>query len=115
MPLEPAPGEAALKAAQDAGLRAAPTLVYLANTIAANGAEIPYAIVAALDPAEKPPLGPVLPPGVETLKDDEIVLADWKESPLRVKPGDEVTLKYFEPVEGGQLRGQEAKFRFARL
>ncbi|HEX5270174.1 MAG TPA: ABC transporter permease, partial [Gemmataceae bacterium] len=115
MLLEPAAGDAALKAAQESGLRAAPTLVYLANTIAANGAEIPYSIVAALDPAEKAPLGPFLPPGVESLKDDEIILADWKESPLKVKAGDEVTLVYFEPVEGGQLKEKSAKFRLAGL
>jgi ABC-type antimicrobial peptide transport system permease subunit len=115
MVLEPAVGDAALKAAQDAGLRAAPTLVYLANTISAKGTEIPYAIVAALDPAEKPPLGPFLPADAGPLKDDGIILADWKESPLKVKPGDEVTLKYFEPVEGGQLRESEATFRLAGL
>jgi ABC-type antimicrobial peptide transport system permease subunit len=113
--LEPAVADAALRAAKESGLRAAPTLVYLANTIAANGGEIPYSIVAALDPAEKPPLGPFLPPGVESLKDDEIVLADWKDSPLKVKPGDEVTLEYFEPVEGGQLRTGKATFRLAGL
>jgi ABC-type antimicrobial peptide transport system permease subunit len=113
--LEPAVADAALKAANESGLRAAPTLVYLANTIAAEGGEIPYSIVAALDPAEKPQLGPFLPPGVESLKDDEIILADWKESPLKVKPGDEVTLKYFEPVEAGQLREGAAKFRLAGL
>jgi ABC-type antimicrobial peptide transport system permease subunit len=115
MLLEPAVGEAARKAAEECGLRAAPTLVYLANTIAANGGEIPYAIVAALDPAAKAPLGPFLPAGVDSLKDDEIILADWKESPLQVKPGDEVTLKYFEPVEGGQLHEKEAMFRLAGL
>ncbi len=115
MILEPAAGDAALKAARETGLRAAPTLVYLANTIAANGAEIPYSVVAALDPAEKPPLGPFLPPGVESLRDDEIILADWKDSPLKVKPGDEVTLRYFEPVEGGQLHEKEATFRLAGL
>jgi ABC-type antimicrobial peptide transport system permease subunit len=113
--LEPAAAAAALAAAKESGLSAAPTLVYLANTMAANGGEIPYSIVAALDPAQKPPLGPLLPPGVESLKDDEIILADWKESPLKVKPGDEVTLKYFEPVEGGQLRESEAKFHLAGL
>jgi ABC-type antimicrobial peptide transport system permease subunit len=115
MLLEPAVGEAALQAARETGLRSAPTLVYLANTIAANGAEIPYSVVAALDPAEKPPLGPFLPPGVESLKDEEIILAEWDESPLKVKPGDEVTLKYFEPVEGGQLHEREARFRLTGL
>ena len=57
-------------------------LVYLANTIAAGDKEIPYSVVAALDPSLKPPLGPFLPPGVKQLADDEIVLADWKDSPL---------------------------------
>ncbi len=119
MLLEPAVGGAAQKAAQESGLRAAPTLVYLANTIKAagpdGGDDIPYSIVAALDPAEKPPLGPFLPPGVESLKDSEIVLANWKESPLKLTPGDKVTLKYFEPVEGGQLKEKTATFRLAGL
>jgi ABC-type lipoprotein release transport system permease subunit len=115
MLLEPAVGDAALVAAGETGLLVAPTLVYLANTIAVNGAEIPYSIVAALDPAAKPPLGPFLPPGVASLKDDDIVLADWQQSPLQVKPGDEVTLKYFEPVEGGQLHEKQTRFRLAGL
>jgi ABC-type antimicrobial peptide transport system permease subunit len=113
--LEPAVVRAADEAAKETGLRTAPTLVYLANTIAANGHEIPYSIVAALDPAAKPPLGPFLLPSVTSLKDDEIVLTDWKESPLKVKPGDEVTLRYFEPIEGGELHEKEAKFRLAGL
>jgi ABC-type antimicrobial peptide transport system permease subunit len=90
----------------------APTLVYLANTIAANGRETPYSVVAALDPAKNPPLGPFLPPGAMDLKDDEILLADWKESPLKVKPGDTVTLTYFEPLQEGQLREKKATFKF---
>ena len=53
---------------------------------------MPYVVVAALDPAAAPPLGPFLPPGVSALKDDEIVLVDWKDSPLTAKPGDAITL-----------------------
>jgi hypothetical protein len=64
MLLEPAVVEAAQAAAKETGLRTAPTLVYLANTIAdAAGNEIPYSVVAALDPTLPPPLGPFLPGG----------------------------------------------------
>src|SRR5207237_3263498 len=42
----------------------------------------------------------------------EIVLADWSESPLRLKPGDSVTLTYFLPEIEGRLREQTTTFRF---
>ncbi len=103
MILEPVVADAAERAAKDAGLRSAPTLVYLVETIGTwtprrsfnpEGEGIPYSVVAALDPSLAPPLGPFLPPGVDHLADDEIVLADWKESPLKAKPGDGVLLDY---------------------
>ncbi|HEV3262520.1 MAG TPA: FtsX-like permease family protein [Gemmataceae bacterium] len=132
--LEPAIAEAAQAAAEQAGLLAAPTLVYLANSIADETQEIraisaalgpdpltalrlaaenriPYSVVAALDPALKPPLGPFLPPGAHDLKDDEIVLADWKESPLQAQPGDRITLTYFPPEEEGTFQEKTATFR----
>jgi ABC-type lipoprotein release transport system permease subunit len=111
--LEPAVAEAALAAAKETGLRAAPTLVYLANTISDGKGEIPYSVVAALDLDLPPPLGPFLPPGVEHLQDDQIVLADWKESPIKPKVGDEITLKYFPPENQGEWREKEARFRLA--
>jgi hypothetical protein len=113
--LEPAVEEAALAAAHDIGLRPAPTLVYLANTIA-NGAEaIPYSVVAALDPTLPPPLGPFLPVGEDRLKDDEIVLADWKESPLKVQPGDPIKLFYFKPEQQSWRDEAQATFRLRDL
>jgi ABC-type lipoprotein release transport system permease subunit len=122
--LEPAIVEAAQAAARDENLRSAPTLVYLANRISdgSRGAGrwpardrdqagqrpappfIPYSVVAALDPAQAPPLGQFLPPGAHGLADDEIVLADWKESPLKAAPGSKITLTYFQPDEEGHLR-----------
>lgn len=101
--LEPPAAEAATAAAKDLGLRAEPTAVYLANSIAAGGKSIPYSIVAALDPAAAPPLGPFLPPGVAALKDDEIALLDWEESPLKAVPvGAKVAITFFKPeVEAG--------------
>jgi putative ABC transport system permease protein len=110
--LEPAVADAAMAAAKDAHLRAAPTLVYLANSISAGKQEIPYSVVAALDPTLPAPLGPFLPPGVDRLEHGEIVLADWKDSPLQVQPGQEIVLRYFEPEQEGRLEEKSATFRF---
>ena len=107
--LEPAVATAVERAAK--GLRSAPTLVYLANSISVEGKEpIPYSVVAALDPSAAPPLGPFLPPGILELKDDEIVLADWPESPLRGTPaGTTVTVSYFDPeLKDGNLAERKA-------
>jgi ABC-type antimicrobial peptide transport system permease subunit len=111
--LEPAVAETALDAAKAMGLRAAPTLVYLANGISDGKETIPYSVVAALDPSQPPPLGPFLPPGVKKLSHDQIVLADWKESPLKAKAGDEITLTYFAPEYRGEPKERSVKFRLA--
>jgi ABC-type antimicrobial peptide transport system permease subunit len=111
--LEPFVSDAALEAARDVPLRTAPTLVYLANTIASGDKEVPYSVVAALDPALSPPLGPFLPSGVKQLADDEIILADWKESPLPKKAGEKVTLTFFPPTHQGEPREQTETFRLA--
>jgi ABC-type antimicrobial peptide transport system permease subunit len=130
MLLEPAVAKAALDAATDAHLRAAPTLVYLANSISAGPKkgtvplsskgqspfsagkqEIPYSVVAALDPTLPAPLGPFLPPGADHLEQGEMVLADWKDSPLHVQPGREIVLRYFEPEQEGRLEEKSATFR----
>ncbi len=111
--LEPFLADAALETAKECHLRAAPTLVYLANTIASGSAEIPYSVVAALDPAQAPPLGPFLPRGVTQLADDEIVLADWKGSPLPRNIGEEVRLSFFPPTHQAEQREESATFRLA--
>lgn len=138
--LEPAVAEAAQRAAKKADLLSAPTLVYLANSIANHRLEcativaaleplpwsglrlagadtfrIPYSVVAALDLSAPAPLGPILRKNGAPLADDEIVLADWKESPLQVKPGDSVSLTYFEPVQEGRLKEQTRSFRLKAI
>jgi ABC-type lipoprotein release transport system permease subunit len=115
MLLEPAVAEAAAAAAKEVSLRTAPTLVYLANRISDGKEEIPYSIVAALDPAWPSPLGPFLPRGVDHLANGEIVLADWKDSTLKVEPGQEIQLSYFEPEQEGRLEEKTATFRFRGL
>ena len=105
--LEPAVADAARRAGEELGYHVAPTFVYLANGIAANGAEIPYSVVAGVDPADRSPLNPVPMP----FADDEIVLVDWPESPLKVRPGDEITVTYFKPEIEGRVEEARATFR----
>ena len=101
------------KAAAEVGLRSERTLVYLVNGITHGTAEIPYSIVAALNPSADEPLGPFLPPGVTELKDDEIVLADWKESPLKdLPPGTPLTLSYYNPEVEGEGKVETATLTF---
>ncbi len=117
--LEPAVERAALEVARDMRLEAGPTLVYLANTIGTPDDDpersIPYSVVAALDPNQPPPLGPFIAPGSEPLADDEILLADWPESPLKVKPGDKVVLTYYAPEQEGRLQERSNLFRVRGL
>jgi ABC-type lipoprotein release transport system permease subunit len=130
--IEPAIERAALDVVKEMGVRASPTLVYLANSITAGGQSIPYSVVGALDPKQPSPLGPFLPsaseeaggavalapqprpsrpdaPDSSALADDEIVLAKWHESPLMARPGDEITITYFDPNQEGQLNEKTAK------
>lgn len=111
MLVEPAVVQPALEAAAALKLRAAPTLVYLANTIADGNHQVPYSVVAGLNPALAAPLGPFLPLDTKDLGDGEIVLVDWKESPLQAKPGDDISLTYFVPKDQGQLGERTEKFR----
>ena len=111
MLLEPEVANAAQAAAAESKLHAAPTLVYLANTISDGSQEIPYSVVAALDPSLPAPIGPFLPSGIGDLADDEIILADWKDSPLKAPAGSRITLTYFEPEQEGGLREAKARFR----
>ncbi len=86
---------------------AQPVLVYLANYITAGDgqAKVPYSTVAGIDFAAEPPLGPLeLIDGrtLQTIPDGQIVLNQWVADDMRkqgveLKPGDEITLEFFEP------------------
>lgn len=110
MLLEDAVVKAAQEAARETNLTAAPTLVYLADTIASGGGQIPYSVVAALDPNLPPPLGPFLPEPGKPLGDEEILLADWPESSLKAQVGDKVTLSYYQVEDQGRLEPKTADF-----
>jgi ABC-type antimicrobial peptide transport system permease subunit len=120
MYLEPATVTAAGRAAEANGWEAAPTLIYLADRIRNGPSSISYAVVAALDVHKEPPLGPFLPPEPPTrhtphLDENEIVLANWKESPLQAKAGDNVTLEYYDPDPQGKLELRSKEFRVRGL
>ncbi len=103
--IEPAVERAALDVAKEMGIQAMPTLVYLANSISDGRESIPYSVVGATD-------GPPLASAAGSfMSDDEIVLVKWPESPLNAKPGDTITLTYFDPNQEGQLKERTAKFR----
>jgi len=109
--LEPPAVDAARQAGDELGCLVVPTFVYLANGIAANGAEIPYSVVAGVNPSDSAPLNPAGMP----FTDEEIVLVDWRESPLKVQPGDAVTLTYFKPEVEGRVEEAKQTFRLKAL
>ncbi len=80
---------------------ARPVLTYLANTIAANGRETPYSMVAGIDAS------PILPTDLE---DGEIVLNSWEAEDLATKPGDDVTLTYYVLGRNNRLDEESATF-----
>jgi putative ABC transport system permease protein len=96
--LPPAVEHAALRAAADLHMQAAPTLVYLANMITEGNHSVPYSIIAALDSGLAPPLGPFLPEDSGPLRDDEIILVHWKDAGLSAKVGDRIQIRYFDPL-----------------
>ena len=116
--LEPAVVAAVEKTARNMGIASASTYVYLANSISHGREEIPYSLVAALDPQLESPLGPFLPEGVDHLDPDQIVLVDWKESPIKISSGErnpQIKLRYFKPEIEGKIEEDEHTFTFRGL
>ncbi len=89
-------------AAQDLKLRATPILSYLANSIRANGREVPYSLVTAIDLD-----------AVST--EDGIGINDWTVRELGAKPGDIVTLDYYIWQPNGNLLTKSAEFKLAAI
>jgi putative ABC transport system permease protein len=107
--------DAIQKGVADLRLVSSPTAVYLANWIARGDDKIPYSVVAAVDTHSQPPLGPFGLDGPSHLVDNEILLADWKQSPIKPKFGDEITLTFFKPELEGGAEETTATFKFRGL
>lgn len=97
-------------AARALGVRAEPTVVYVADALAAGKKEIPFPIVAGLNTLAAAPLGPrdlaPMPAAPVPLGTDEIELLQWPGSELNgLAPGTKIRLVYFDPeVEGEGLK-----------
>ena len=117
MILDPAIVTAALAVAKDLDLSAAPTLTYLANTIAIGRREIPYSTVIACDDLTRNPTPRAF--GAESkiqgLKDDEILLNDWAAADLNAKAGDVVRLDYYVVGARGELLTTNHTFTLAGI
>ena len=88
--------------------QARPTLVYLADSISDGNHEIPYAVVAGVDPRElagQPPFK-----GAKPLQTNEIAQVDWPGIPFHPKPNDVITLTYFAPDAGNHLEKKKESF-----
>jgi len=110
--LDPAIVEALVASANQLEIRHEPTSVYLANWISHGDQRIPYSLVAGLNALAPSPLGPFLPEGSPPLANDEIILTDWPQSPIKgAKPGDEIELTYFEPELESGARERTQRFR----
>ena len=112
MILENAVSDAVMKAAENMGMSAAPTLVYLMNEINAadradtNSRYSMYSIVAGLDFHQTTPLGPFRlsdDQPVPKLNDDEVMLSAWLAEDLQVKVGDTVQICWHEVGSHGDL------------
>jgi ABC-type antimicrobial peptide transport system permease subunit len=99
--------------------RPQPAFTYLANTIADGERSIPYSTITAIDFSDAPPLGPWHTPegeSISPLGDNEIALNTWATDDLDAKPGDEITVTYFEPESThGQVLERTATFRLKAI
>jgi len=80
---------------------AEPILTYLANLLCAGTNAAPYSMVTAAGPPWTP----------QDLRDDEIFVSQWLAEDLQVKPGDQISLTYFDPESGAQLVERTNTFR----
>ncbi len=90
-----------VRSALAADANAQPLLTYLATLLRAGTNAAPYSMVAAAGQPWTP----------ADLRDDEIVVSQWLADDLRVKPGDEIALSYFEPESGARLVERTNTFR----
>ncbi len=89
------------RAALAADSNARPVLTYIANLIRSASNATPYSMVTAAGPPWTP----------SNLAEDEIVLNQWLADDLQARPGDRVTLVYYDPESGARLVERTHSFR----
>jgi len=78
-----------------------PLLTYLVTLLQAGTNATPYSMVTAVGAPWTP----------ADMRDDEIIVSQWLADDLRVKPGDEIALTYFDPESGARLTERTNTFR----
>lgn len=124
---------AARAAARRTAMSAEPIFSYLANSIRANGREVPYSIVTAFDNNAMGRLvgkASYLESWMMQLEHDAayresdaasartypaVVLNEWAARELAARPGDAVTLEYYVWEGSGRLATRSADFRLAAV
>ncbi len=79
---------------------AQPILTYLGNSFKANGREVPYSLIAAMDHPDLP-------------DDNSVVLNEWMRKELAAKVGDTVEIAYYLWDPSGRLLTKSASFRIS--
>lgn len=101
--------EAAKAQAERLGFAPLPVLTYLANTIRIGDREIPYSVVAGIDPnAYAGKTDAVLP----KTSHPPLWLNAWAAADLQARPGDEVTLDYYLWSDEKGLSTSQAAFTY---
>ena len=117
---------AAREAARRTGAGAEPVFSYLANSIRANGREVPYSIVTAfgeeafgrllkasanVESVAAGTRAPAADAGERSLS--AVVLNEWAARELGARAGDAVSLEYYVWEDSGRLSTRTAEFRLA--
>lgn len=78
-----------------------PVLTYFANSLELNGKSTPYSFVSTIDD--------------NNLKYNDIIINEWVASDLNAKPGDSLTVRYYEIGPLRQLIEKGAKFAIKEI
>ncbi|HTY62644.1 MAG TPA: ABC transporter permease [Acidobacteriota bacterium] len=110
--------EAAIQTAASMGMEASPVYTYLANSIRANGREVPYSVITAADfgkgalrsvkEMQPSSASPALKPSNES-----IWLTEWTQHELGATSGEPVDIDYYVWQQEGKLETRTARFRMA--
>ncbi len=99
--LDPSSSQAALSVDQSVGV-----LTYLVNSITKDGLATPYSFAVACGPSDDPALS-LVPEG---MRDDQAVINSWLAKNLNAKPGDRISVSYYELEAGGGFKERTRDF-----
>ena len=96
------------------GMAASGILTYLANTIRANGKDIPYSVVTAISREKFQSLRQTASSSQSTSANSQlppVILNEWAATDLGARIGDEIELEYYVWHQEGRLSTEKARFQ----